>query len=262
MKRIANVGIGLLLSVGLLGLRAGAQTQDQSSTSGSSLGDYARQIRKAPATGSKPKVFDNDNLPTKEKLSIIGPGPEAVSGDNTTETKPPDSAPAAPATGDAKASTDLKPAGEAKPSTEVKAPDGTKVDDGAGGKGETKTDTKASTEEKSAAAGAPKTAEEDTAQKQAAWKQWGDRLSAQLDEINLLTRELDVLQREYQIRAAAMYGDVGNRLRNETNWDKQDAQYKQQIADKQKALDDAKQKLEDMQEEARKAGVPASVREP
>jgi hypothetical protein len=59
-----------------------------------------------------------------------------------------------------------------------------------------------------------------------------------------------------------MYGDVGNRLRNETNWDKQDAQYKQQIADKQKALDDAKQKLEDMQEEARKAGVPASVREP
>ena len=28
--------------------------------------------------------------------------------------------------------------------------------------------------------------------------------------------------------------------------------------DKQKALDDAKQKLEDMQEEARKAGVPSS----
>ena len=77
------------------------------------------------------------------------------------------------------------------------------------------------------------------------------------DQIDLLGRELDVLQREYQIRAAAMYADAGNRMRNSADWDKQDAQYKQQIADKQKALDDAKQKLEDMQEDARKAGVPA-----
>ncbi len=99
------------------------------------------------------------------------------------------------------------------------------------------------------------------AAKEAAWKQWGDRLTQQQSQIDLNTRELDVLQREYQIRAAAMYADVGNRLRNSTDWDKQDAQYKQQIADKQKALDDAKQKLDDMQEEARKAGVPASVRE-
>ena len=59
-----------------------------------------------------------------------------------------------------------------------------------------------------------------------------------------------------------MYADVGNRLRNSAEWDKQDAQYKQQIADKQKALDDAKQKLEDLREAARKAGVPSSVREP
>jgi len=78
----------------------------------------------------------------------------------------------------------------------------------------------------------------------------------------LLTRELDVLQREYQIRAAAMYADAGNRLRNSGDWDKQDAQYKQQIADKQKALDDSKQKVEDLREEARKAGVPSSIREP
>jgi Spy/CpxP family protein refolding chaperone len=56
-----------------------------------------------------------------------------------------------------------------------------------------------------------------------------------------------------------MYADVGNRLRNSGDWDKQDAQYKQQIADKQKALEEAKQKLEDIDEDARKAGVPASV---
>ncbi len=69
-----------------------------------------------------------------------------------------------------------------------------------------------------------------------------------------------MLQREYQIRAAAMYADAGNRLRNSGDWDKQDAQYKQQIADKQKSLDDAKQKLDDMKEDARKAGVPDSYR--
>jgi hypothetical protein len=33
-----------------------------------------------------------------------------------------------------------------------------------------------------------------------------------------------------------MYADAGNRMRNSADWDKQDAQYKQQIADKQKAL--------------------------
>jgi hypothetical protein len=59
-----------------------------------------------------------------------------------------------------------------------------------------------------------------------------------------------------------MYADVGNRLRNSTAWDKEDADYKQKIADKQKSVDDAKQKLDDMVEEARKAGVPAAMREP
>jgi hypothetical protein len=56
-----------------------------------------------------------------------------------------------------------------------------------------------------------------------------------------------------------MYADAGNRLRNQLPWDKEDADYKQKIADKQKALEDAKQKLTDMQEEARKAGVPSNM---
>ena len=47
-------------------------------------------------------------------------------------------------------------------------------------------------------------------------------------------------QREYRLRAAAFYADAGNRLRGSGTWDKEDAQYKQQIAQKQKALDDAK----------------------
>ncbi len=236
MKHIACSGIGIILFLGLAGLPSSAQNQApsaaQDSSSGSSLGSYARQVRKDPGTSSKPKVYDNDNLPKDDKLSVVGtPTPT----DGSADAKPAESdnatastsaAPAAPSAGEAKPGTETKTA-EVKPPTAV-----------------------------------VKTAEEDEAAKQAAWKQWGDKIQAQKDQVDLTTRELDVLQREYQIRAAAMYADAGNRMRNEGDWDKQDAQYKQQISDKQKALDDAKQKLEDVQEDARKAGAPSSVREP
>jgi len=236
MKPIACGGIGLALFLGLASVSASAQSQApapaaaEDASAGSSLGAYARQVRKDPGTTSKPKVFDNDNLPREDKLSVVGTpspsensaGPQPAESDNTTATVA-----SATAAGDAKGGT------EAKTTAEVKAPSAT-----------------------------VKGPEDDEAAKQAAWKQWGDKIAAQKDQIDLLTRELDVLQREYQIRAAAMYSDVGNRLRNSGDWDKQDAQYKQQIADKQKALDDAKQKLDDIQEDARKAGTPSSVREP
>jgi hypothetical protein len=97
--------------------------------------------------------------------------------------------------------------------------------------------------------------------RQKANDQWKKKISGQKDQISLMSRELDVLQREYRLRAAAFYADAGNRLRNAGAWDKEDAQYKKQIADKQKALDAAKQQLDDLQEQARKAGVPSSVRQ-
>jgi len=228
MKRIVYSGIGLTLLLAVAGLPATAQNQTssntQSSTGGQSLGDYARQIRKENGTPAKPKVFDNDNLPKQDTLSIVG-----------TPTPAQDTA----------AKTDDSSAQTSTPAS----------DSGA------KTQSNAGSEDKSASSSAP-SGPEDEATKQAAWKQWAERLKAQQDQIDLLNRELDVLQREYQLRAAAMYGDIGNRLRNSADWDKQDANYKQQIADKQKAVDDAKQKLDDLQEEARKAGVPSSIREP
>jgi hypothetical protein len=182
-----------------------APATGQSSSDQSSLGDYARKVRKDPSAKAKPKVFDNDNLPTSDKLSVVG----------TVQTTDSDTK--------AAASTDTKDANAPK--------NGVPADD-------------------------------DPAKKQAAWKSWQDKLTSQKNAIDLASRELDVLQKEYQLRAAAMYGDVGNRLRNSSDWDKQDADYKQRIADKQKAVDDAKQKLDDMEEEARKAGVPAAMREP
>jgi len=216
-----------VLILGLAGLPALAQNQapstSQNSSPGTSLGDYARQVRKDPGTPSKPKVYDNDNLPREDKLSVVGKAREATD-NSVVETKAPSDV---AATAEPKAATD-----------------------------------KAGAEAAQASSASPAPASEDEASRQAAAKQWGEKLASQQDQINLLTRELDVVQREYQIRAAAMYADAGNRMRNSADWDKQDAQYKQQIADKQKALDEAKQKLEDAQEEARKAGVPDSVREP
>ena len=203
MKRMTYIGFVFALSTILLGSPAGAQTTSQAQPTTqtqdqSSLGDYARKIHKDPGTAkAKPKVFDNDNLPTDDKLSIVGQQPPAaLIGATAAEAD--------------KASSDAKP-------------------------------------------------EDEQAKKQAAWKAWQDKLAAQKDQIDLAGRELDVLQREYELRAAAMYADVGNRLRNSGQWDKQEAEYKQKIADKQKAVDDAKQKLVDMQEEARKAGVPSAM---
>jgi len=230
MKRTAHFALGATLALGCLALPGVAQDQAAqtsqaapSDSTGAPLGDYARKVRKEDASKSKPKVFDNDNLPREDKLSVVGPAsPENGS---ASEASP------AEATNEA--------ASEAKPA-----------------------ETGAATQPATGAKDAGKSPEEEQKAKEAAWKQWQEKLSAQKDQIGLLTRELDVLQREYQIRAAAMYADVGNRLRNSSSWDKQDGDYKQQIADKQKAVDDAKQKLDDMDEEARKAGVPSSMREP
>jgi hypothetical protein len=199
MKHIAYVGFVFALFTLLTGSPVLAQTATPAPDQ-SSLGDYARKVHKDPAVKAKPKVFDNDNLPSEDKLSVVGAPVAANAGDNTSASS--DSKDTAPAT---------------KP-------------------------------------------EDDQSKKQAEWKSWQEKLTAQKSAIDLASRELDVLQKEYQLRAAAMYGDVGNRLRNSTQWDKEDADFKQKIADKEKAVDDAKQKLDDLQEEARKAGVPATMR--
>jgi hypothetical protein len=205
MKRITCFAFTIAAFAVTLFSVAGASAQAQTAPTTtapdqSSLGDYARKVHKDPAVKSKPKVvFDNDNLPKEDKLSVVG---ESVASDANANAKTTD-------------------------------------DKDAGGK-----------------------ADEDQTKKQAEWKSWQDKLSSQKNAIDLSSRELDVLQKEYQLRAAAMYGDAGNRMRNAAEWDKEDADFKQKIADKQKAVEDAKQKLDDMQEEARKAGVPAAMREP
>jgi len=88
---------------------------------------------------------------------------------------------------------------------------------------------------------------------------WKQKLDAQSDKVNGLSHELDLLQREYRVKSAEFYSNTANRAQNPTGFAKDDADYKQKIADKQKEFDDAKAKLSEMQDDARKAGAPASV---
>lgn len=203
MKRIGYVVLAEVVLAGLLVSLAGAQSE--------SLGDYARSVRKDEKPASA-KKYDNDNLPTSDKISIVG---------NATEPTGAEDANAGSTSGDNSA----QPQDGATP----------------------------------AAQDAGKPADSSDAQK--ANDDWKQKIAAQQGKVDLLTRELDVTQREYRLRAAAFYADAGNRLRGSATWDKEDAQYKQQIAQKQKALDDAKKAVDDLKEQARKAGVPAKMRE-
>lgn len=98
----------------------------------------------------------------------------------------------------------------------------------------------------------PKAAE---AERKKSADDWKDKLDAQQKNIESLNRDLDLTQREYRLRAVAQYSDAGNRLRNSGQWDKDEADFRKQLDEKQKAVDAAKQELETMQEQARKAGV-------
>ena len=86
-------------------------------------------------------------------------------------------------------------------------------------------------------------------------------VQAQKDEISRLQRELDVATREWKLQQATYYADAGNQLRDPAAFAERERKYNDETKQKQQALDEAKQKLEDMQEQARKSGLPSSATE-
>jgi hypothetical protein len=206
MKRIAYIFLAEIVLGGMLVTLAGAQSEP--------LGDYARSIRKNDKKEAG-KKYDNDNLPTNDKISIVGSA--AATQEDTNPGSTSDTGAAKTEDSSAAATPDSQAQGTAK---KVDGADAAKADD-----------------------------------------QWKQKFADQKSKVDLLTRELDVAQREYRLRAAAFYADAGARLRNQGSWDKEDAQYKQQIAQKQKAVDDARKALDNLKEQGRKSGVPAGDRE-
>jgi hypothetical protein len=206
MKRIAYFFLAEVVMGGMLVALAGAQSQP--------LGDYARSVRKDEKPASA-KKYDNDNLPTTDKISVVGNATDSTTAEDANPS--PDVAAAAQGEGTVTATPAAQPQDDTK---KAAASDEQKVND-----------------------------------------DWKKKISDQQGKVDLLSRELDVTQREYRLRAAAFYADAGNRLRNSGTWDKENTQYNQEIAQKQKAVDDAKKALDDLKEQARKAGVPAKLRQ-
>jgi hypothetical protein len=183
MKHTKLMAIGTLLL-----LVSGASAQ--------SLGDYARSARKNKVgQASANHHFDNDNLPTSDPLSVVGPAP----------------------------SSDAKDANTAKDA-----------------------------DARAAAA---------ATERQKTTDEWKDKIEKQKAKIDALNHELDLDQREVRLREASLYNDPGYRLRNPGAWDAEDRKYKSDMEGKQKAIEDARQQLDEMQDQARKAGVAPKDRE-
>lgn len=221
MKRTLSFLITAMLGCVLVGVAA-AQSQNQS------LGDYARAVKKTKPASSKstPKVFDNDNLPSGGTLSVVGNPADSDSAEKDKDQEK---------TADSKTA-DAKSADA--PKTETKAGD------------KDKTDKK---DEAQLKPGQP------TQERDKALEAVQHKLDAQKEKIALLSRELDVLQREYQLKVATFYSDPAKRVENPNGLFDDESKYKDQIAEKQKALEDANTELSDMQDEARRAGAPSSV---
>jgi len=164
--------------------------------SAQSLGDYARAVRKDKAEpSSTSRHYDNDNLPTSQPLSVVGPPPAA----------------------DANAAPE---AGDAKPKSSDKA----------------------------AAANAD-------AERQKTADDWKLKIDEQQKKLDSLNHDLDLAQREYRLRVATQYDSEGNRIQNAGQWGKEDAQYRTDTEAKQKAIEAAQQELNDVQDQAHKAGI-------
>ncbi len=94
----------------------------------------------------------------------------------------------------------------------------------------------------------------DASERQKAADAWKEKLADKKAKVDALSHEIDIDQRELRLRAAAVNFDPDANVRN-VQWPKEEAQYKVDIDAKQKELDAARQELDEMQEQAHKAGV-------
>jgi len=218
MKRAAHISLVGAVMVAMMMGAAWAQGQQDA------LAEHARQKRLEKQSNPAPKrVFDNDNLPREEHISVVGAARKPASENKASE-----------ATGNTETSVPADQPKDDSATTDQKEPSKTNLEVKSGQSAE---------------------------DRQKVFDDWKSKIADKKAAVDLESRELDVMQREYRLRAVAVYSDAGNRLRNSATWDKEDKQYKEQIAAKQKALDAAKQQLADLQEQARKAGVPSKDRE-
>jgi predicted RNase H-like nuclease (RuvC/YqgF family) len=102
---------------------------------------------------------------------------------------------------------------------------------------------------------------DDTKTRQKTWEDWRDKIQKQKASVEQMQRENEEIDRQYKLTSGNYYNSAQQRLYDGAAMVKEDAAYKQQLEQKKKAIDDAKQKIDDLQEEARRAGVPSGYRD-
>ena len=92
--------------------------------------------------------------------------------------------------------------------------------------------------------------------------EWKKKIDEQKKVVEGLQQQLEGLQQQYRLRASAYYSDAGLRLRDGgSKWGEDEQNFRKAIDEKQKALDAAKQKLADLQDEGHRAGAPNAALE-
>jgi hypothetical protein len=162
-----------------------------------SLGEYGNTLGGAELTHTKaPRVYDNDNLPSTDGVSVVGTVPDESSNFRND------------AASDPGTKSDIKNKSE----TEIKPG-------------------------------------QSLQERQEAYAHWNKRISKRIETVEQLARELDDLKRNAPMSVAILH-----------LWP-DDQMYLQLVVERQKALDVAEANLSDLQEQARKAGVPSSFRD-
>src|SRR5258706_1188030 len=97
--------------------------------------------------------------------------------------------------------------------------------------------------------------------RQKSWEDWREKIHKQKAAVEQMQKENEEIERQYKLTTGNYYNSAQQRLYDGAQMAKEDAAYKQQMEQKKKAIEDAKQKIDDLQEEARRAGVPSGYRD-
>lgn len=188
-----------------------------------SLGDYARSVRQNKPQATKPagKVYDNDTIPSDTHISVVG-------------------SPSQPADVSKKAGDDT-PASEAGSTTQPA--DASKK---AGDDKSASADSKTSDQQAGKKADAVKPGQS-LEERQKVFDGWKTRIADGKKKVDQMTRDLNDYQHNSTLAQVSLWPET--------------QKYAQGLAEKQKALDQAKTELSNLQEQARKAGIPNSVAE-
>jgi hypothetical protein len=90
-------------------------------------------------------------------------------------------------------------------------------------------------------------------------RQFRGRYSAQKALVDKLEREYHELQRSYDTQTTQYWLDAGSQLRNQEKWAEQRRKYEQELAAKELKLEAAKEKLDEIREQARRAGLSSAM---